>query len=874
MRLHRLEVWNWRGLEHEVLRELAPDLNLIVGPNESGKSRLFEALRYALFERYKGDSEEKRRLRSWGGSESPTVEVEFETAGSTFCVRKRLLKGAAARLEGGGATWVDEDAEDQLRRLWGTREIKGRRDVEQFLGLWPLLWVQQGKAGQPPHIDLNDDARARLSDALAAQVHEVVAGRKGQRVLERAEAERAMYWTAGSRERGELLAARERKTKATRALEEALALREQGRGAAAELSSLEAAVSDGAARIRAQLAEVEAARSRAVAARERSAALRGLEAELASLVSQRELCRRRLEERVGLASEHEALAAEVGAQGRALADLAALRGSLEHRRSAAQSAVERAEADEEKARAARFQATRGARRIELQRRVEELREMAQKASELAEARGKLDHEIASLRVDATEMRALRKARETFARANAALAAASARVQVRAMRDLLVDGEVLAAGHDRSFRLDEPTSIQLDGIAEIHVSPAGAELHRLRDEERDARQVLEAKLSALGVGSLAEAEERLHRRIECEAERKHLDSLSELTAPSGTKVIGEALRMAEAELDGLSLAADGPITTLESAEAELARAGAALRDARAARDLVEGGVARAKQEEAAIGGRREDARARLETLAKRLREMPPHEQLADGVLRADEAWARAVTAKEAFERELQRQGDRDAETDLEREERALAQLERTHREQRDRCIDLQATVRHLGVEGVHERVLSAETELTEATSELTRVERRAAAARALVEALTRARHEVQERFVAPVREKVEPYLHGLLPEVTLDIDESWNVRGLRSGNRIEDFEALSWGAREQVGLLVRLGLAEVLGQDEPLPIVLDDCLVNTDPGRHRDMLRILYQAAKKQQIVLFSCHDVAFERLGATRRYELASRRLR
>jgi hypothetical protein len=35
-----------------------------------------------------------------------------------------------------------------------------------------------------------------------------------------------------------------------------------------------------------------------------------------------------------------------------------------------------------------------------------------------------------------------------------------------------------------------------------------------------------------------------------------------------------------------------------------------------------------------------------------------------------------------------------------------------------------------------------------------------------------------------------------------------------------------------------------------------------------MLRILYRASKKQQIIVFSCHDVDFERLGETRRFEL------
>ena len=76
----------------------------------------------------------------------------------------------------------------------------------------------------------------------------------------------------------------------------------------------------------------------------------------------------------------------------------------------------------------------------------------------------------------------------------------------------------------------------------------------------------------------------------------------------------------------------------------------------------------------------------------------------------------------------------------------------------------------------------------------------------------------------------------------------------------------------MSILVRIALAEVLGADEPLPMVLDDCLVNTNRVRQGEMMRILYRASRRQQILLFSCHDKGFDRLGETRRYELAPTR--
>ena len=189
----------------------------------------------------------------------------------------------------------------------------------------------------------------------------------------------------------------------------------------------------------------------------------------------------------------------------------------------------------------------------------------------------------------------------------------------------------------------------------------------------------------------------------------------------------------------------------------------------------------------------------------------------------------------------------------------------------RKVTLEAVVHVRGGEELHERVQLAEAEVEERTENLRAVEARAAAAKELALALHGARREVQQRLVAPVIERARPYLESLLPGRRLRMDENWSVLGLGSGDVEEDFEGLSGGAKEQVSILVRLALAEVLGERESLPVVLDDCLVNTDRARLGEMLRILYRAARKQQIILFSCHDLAFERLGETRRFELSPR---
>jgi uncharacterized protein YhaN len=110
--------------------------------------------------------------------------------------------------------------------------------------------------------------------------------------------------------------------------------------------------------------------------------------------------------------------------------------------------------------------------------------------------------------------------------------------------------------------------------------------------------------------------------------------------------------------------------------------------------------------------------------------------------------------------------------------------------------------------------------------------------------------------------VKPYLQDLFPGSALDAGEGLDVVGLQSGNLKEPFSELSGGAQEQMSLLTRIGLAEVLAGEGTLPLILDDALINTDPARIRSVHRALFRVADKLQIVVFSCHDVLFDRLGA------------
>ena len=82
----------------------------------------------------------------------------------------------------------------------------------------------------------------------------------------------------------------------------------------------------------------------------------------------------------------------------------------------------------------------------------------------------------------------------------------------------------------------------------------------------------------------------------------------------------------------------------------------------------------------------------------------------------------------------------------------------------------------------------------------------------------------------------------------------------------EFKALSGGTREQVGVAMRLAMAQVLAADHDgcLPVVLDDAFANSDPDRIAALQRMLYLAARNGlQIIVLTCTPRDYHGLGAT-----------
>jgi uncharacterized protein YhaN len=70
----------------------------------------------------------------------------------------------------------------------------------------------------------------------------------------------------------------------------------------------------------------------------------------------------------------------------------------------------------------------------------------------------------------------------------------------------------------------------------------------------------------------------------------------------------------------------------------------------------------------------------------------------------------------------------------------------------------------------------------------------------------------------------------------------------------------------MGVAARLAYADLLQEaGKPTLLILDDALVHTDEDRLTQMKRVLYEAAGRHQILIFSCHPQAWQDIGVVAR---------
>ncbi|WP_350343588.1 AAA family ATPase [Proteinivorax tanatarense] len=87
------------------------------------------------------------------------------------------------------------------------------------------------------------------------------------------------------------------------------------------------------------------------------------------------------------------------------------------------------------------------------------------------------------------------------------------------------------------------------------------------------------------------------------------------------------------------------------------------------------------------------------------------------------------------------------------------------------------------------------------------------------------------------------------------DEQSTLKVIDEKREKLSLKQLSRGTQEQLLLAVRMALAiEFARSNKPMPLIVDDVMVNFDKQRRREMIKVFEEISKEVQVLFFTCHD--------------------
>ncbi len=904
MILRRIRVEAFRGFRLPLeVGPLGDGLNLVFGPNETGKSTLVAALARALFDRYSvGGEKAEADMRPWGTNLTPRVTVEFEAADASYRLEKAFLDaGRHAVLhrseEGRWIPWLQGDeADDRVRALLLAEGPKtGLAKAAQW-GIAQTLWSLQ-QPGEPSFC-LVPDAVANQIRGAAQSVSELPL----DRLVKRIEAACEPYFTPTGRQT--------KQSPVAGFEEEAARLDTERSACIAAIRSAEADAQrlDETAAALAHLAEERAGRERRVVElREAEQGLVGLRARLERLeadLSRAEEARRRTErQRAELSAATEALATHERAA-------EALRPTLEAQRVALAAARQNHAAAVETQRGAAEARQAEAARHRRAARAEDARRMRAALAALDEAIAEVEALEEEVRADRASLETLQpladeaaveRARELtreIERCRARIEAASLRVEVTLERSQEVAFEGGAEpeehraseGDSLAYSAGTEIAVSLAGVARLRVTTGGEALAALQARTAKLRAELGDLLAPYAGGSPEELTERrsaarlLEQRIAARQETARARSGNDRDLPGMRRRRAEVafeLERALAELgitlpDLAALPADNPSLLDQD-----------LRRAEEAEQAATGRTRELERQGAEIADRVKALEAEETRLA---RERDAARTAAEGVLRAaevtDDAALESRLATHAaecehlgVEVEEVRASLPAPEADPARirlsEEAALTELGR----RRDELLGEQGRLRSAleGAAGLYGRLGDLEARREVARAALALERRRAQAHRLLRDLLHHHRAASSSARLPGLEERIARMFRAVTGrERRVQLGGDLALAGVvddATGTE-QPPDRLSAGTREQLDLLVRVALGEAYAEQRGRTLLLlDDTLTYTDPARHERVREILRIAGEKLQVVILSSHQERYRGLVAPEcQFDLAALR--
>lgn len=871
MRIDRVRLKNFGGVVEAEVRFAPLGVTIVHGPNETGKSTLMQGINVLFDHRDDSRKEDVRNTKPVNRDVGSEVEADIEIGPYNFTYFKRFHKERETQLTihtPKPESLSGRDAHDRVQQI-----LSGSVDT----ALWQALRIAQGQHLDMPELH-NQPALAQALDRAAGQAK---SGEREEALFDAAHHEFLKYFTETGREKEDPMA--QARARAAAAGAKVLDLQSQlteveddiGRFAILEKSvathrrSL-IALEDSQKKAQADWDDV----SKLAADVERAASVHQLAIQTVRTAKAAVQQRADLISRVDKASEAARNATTLfTASTGALSDATKKLKSARTTRETAQTAAGERDA-EEAIRHADLKFREGEFALVL---LEERQAHVREADAEAATANSV---VAATRITEKLRAGIRDAELALRTAQGVLNVASPQLTITALQtvSVAINGEVqtFAAGEARVVAVSQAVSATVADMAEFRVEP-GTSAEALRQEVKDAENVLGKACMKAGIVTPEQAEiawaalqdakrtvadrDRIAKQHLRDLTRETLGRLVETTR--GT--VGAYLGNRKSDLSPPSTA-DEARDLLESTTQAAAQARRALREAEASLTPVQTNHAECGQDNAVKAALLDQANKDNNHESERLE--GERRTCGDDALKTTLASSEAAvsTALDNLQSAQGRLGTRDpvsVKEILDSAGPALKAAREQSEGQEQKLVALRTKLELIGDKGLAEALAAAERVAFEANDTLERLQRRAGAAKLLYDMLCVEQQAMRKAYVAPLREGIERLgRHVFGPTLRVEVDDRLQVASRTVDGVTVSLEQLSTGAREQMGLLVRLAAASMVSKDGSVPLVLDDALGSTDESRIEAMGAVLRIASQNLQTIILTCSPERYVHVGA------------
>ena len=901
MIVRHIEAEGWGCFANAIeVGPLSDGINVLCGPNGTGKSTLLESIIRGLLDSYGVGGAEAQALRPWGRSLTPKVRIEFIHGGVEYRLRKRFLDKPSALLEvrenGGWTRFAEDEAADRHVRVMLRAEAPGSGlSSSKHWGSTQVLWSpQEVQELQPLSGDVLADVRASLGFQIT--------GPEALRIQRRIETVYAELYTPTGRLRsgaGEAPVTRLRRSKgdaeaaAGRAREELQKL-ETSRSRVAQLQRRYSECLDSTSRLTTGLKEA-----------------RTLLNEYETIVgkrAERQQRKRAAEAEYFKAKQHlDAIQECVAAVAVAGQDLKAIEAELPNAsaRLARARAVHQGTTENfSKALSEQEKATRGSQQAALARQlmvhletVSNLRARIESAAaaqlEVERCRGAISNLGGPSQAQLTQIRAAIKVRdEAKLRLESSLIALEihpiANSTVHVLSGDQAGQHAVLAGQSTRISGSPAVEIDIPGFGRIRATgPTASTAEYKRQLEGATAEVQElvkpyctddlSRLEEMGAEalSLGNALRSAESRFESYVQNTSMDKLRSQQGQTEAE-IEKILREQPLWSDELP-----DVVVVESlARKTQHEAEVGLRAAQRASTDAQGELNEAVFCESGLQTSREHRDEEVRNLNQRLEQLRSDGKTDETRREELRSAALEYDAQEAAVQELEKAltvFTTDPSVTVKRLEPQAEKAERERDLLREQLRDEEAGVRQLSSSALYSILSEADERLESIEGEVREEEVRTEAVKLLRETIEACRSEAIASIPEQVAETAASILQriagtgfqrvrlssGLLPVGVSSTAVSTSVA----------LSDLSGGEKEQVDLSVRLALAKQLARSERQLLVLDDSMTKTDPVRFEHILRMLEESTDRLQILILTCNPDRYKSLTTAKLHDLERAKL-